>query len=286
MGSRLCRSFPWRRWHHPDTTPERVRRLGDMTMKQLLAIAALSVFAGQIAAEAGEGKAYPNGPRDLIGKYGNSPAQCQSYHRKPDDITSISATSYEFCGGSMCGADIVSHRKLKNGYILNLKSPGNPSGWRVRVKLLDKGIEITSLSRRDPPETLARCTKADAIAGVGLRPDQEPGADKSLNSVFAAYYALAVPGKCPGIEANAQAAEAIIATGRSSWTEFLRKGPNSQHATPEGIAKDIAGEKGDAEYAVRADATEIDAFCSEVLNAFGAGGRVKPDLLKDTRGRT
>ena len=261
----------------------RVPRVGECDDERLIAIAVLSIFAGQMA-EAAEGKAYPNGPRDLIGHYGDGPTQCQSYHRKSDNMTSISATSYEFCGGSMCGADIVSHRKLKDGYILNLKSPGNPSGRRVRVKLLYKGIQI-AFSRRDPPETLARCTEADAIAGIGLRPDQEPDADKSLAPVFAAYYALAVPGKCPGIEANAQAAEAIIATGRSSWTEFLRKGPNSQHATPEGT-KDIARERGAAEYAVRADAVEIGAFCGEVLNAFGAGGRVKPDLLKDTRGKT
>ncbi|MCJ9702274.1 MULTISPECIES: hypothetical protein [unclassified Bradyrhizobium] len=156
----------------------------------------LSIFAGQMA-EAAEGKAYPNGPRDLIGHYGNSPTQCQSYHRKSDNMTSISATSYEFCGGSMCGADIVSHRKLKDGYILNLKSPGNPSGRRVRVKLLYKGIQI-AFSRRDPPETLARCTEADAIAGIGLRPDQEPDADKSLAPVFRSVLCTCRPRQMPG----------------------------------------------------------------------------------------
>ncbi|WP_342737386.1 hypothetical protein [Bradyrhizobium sp. B117] len=256
-------------------------------MKELFAITLLSVFVGQMAAEAGEAKAYPNAPRELIGKYGNSPVQCQSYHRKSDNLTSISATSYEFCGGSMCGADIVSHQKLKDGYILKLKGPGNPSGWRKKVKVLDNGvIEVTSLTKPGPPETLARCTKADAIAGIGLRPDEEPTANKSLSSVFAAYYALAVPGKCAGVGANTQAAEAIIAAGRASWTEFLRNGPNSQHATPEGIADDVAREKADAEYAVRADAAEIGAFCSEVLGAFGDGGRVAPNLLKDPRGKT
>ncbi len=99
----------------------RVPRLGDVMRKQSLALAMLLVLAGPMAAEAGEAKASPNGPRELIGNYGNSPGQCQSYHRKSDNITSISATSYESCGGSMCGADIVSHRKVKDGYILNLK---------------------------------------------------------------------------------------------------------------------------------------------------------------------
>jgi hypothetical protein len=261
--------------------------MGDVTMKRMLTIAALSVFAGQIAAEAGDAKVYPNGPRELIGSYGNSPARCQSYHRKSDNFTSFSATSYEFCGGSMCGATIVSHQKLKDGYILNLRSPGNRSGWRTKVKLLDEGaIEITSLARHDPPETLARCTKSDAIAGIGLRPNEDPTANNSLRPVFTAYYALAVPGKCAGVEANTQAAETIIAAGRSSWTEFLRKGPSAQHAMPEGIAQDLALERGDAEYAVRADAAEIPAFCSEVLNVFGEGGRVQPGLLKDPRGKT
>ncbi len=154
--------------------------------------------------------------------------------------------------------------------------------------MLDKGIEITSLAGRGPPktETLARCTKADAIAGIGLRPNQEPDANTSLNPVFAAYYALAVPGKCAGLTANTQTADAMIARGRSAWTEWLRQGPNSQHATLELIAQDIAREKRDAEDAVRADAAEVETFCSEVLNAFGDGGRVEPNLLKDTRGKT
>jgi hypothetical protein len=260
------------------------RQRGQGTMKQLATIAGWLILVGLTSAAAGEAKTHPNAPKELIGKYGNSPAQCRSYHRKSDNLTSIDATSYEFCGGSGCGAIIVSHQKLTDGYILYLKSGGNPSGWRERVRVLDRTvIEITPLTEPARHETLVRCTKADAIAGIGLAADNEHGLTKSLDGVFAAYYALAVPNKCDGIEVNTKAAETIVEAGRLLWTEFLLNGPNARFATPQGIAETIAGEKRSAEYALRADAAEITEFCSEVLNAFGNGGRILPNLLKDPR---
>jgi hypothetical protein len=177
---------------------------------------------------------------------------------------------------------------LPDGYILNFISRGNPSGWSERVRVLDRNvIEVTGLSPLPPElrrsETLVRCTKADAIAGIGLRPNSEGSLTKSMDGVFAAYYALAVPSKCEGVEVNTKAAEAIVVAGIAMWTEFLLKGPNARLATHEGIKETIESEKRDAEYAVRADSEEIKEFCSEVLNAFGDGGRILPNLLKDPR---
>lgn len=229
-------------------------------------------------------QAIPNGPKELIGKYGSSPAQCRSYHRKSDNLTSISATSYEFCGGSGCGATIVSHRKLADGYLLNFVSRGNPSGWSERIRVMDRNvIEIIAQTGTGKPETLVRCTKADAIAGIGLEPGNERNLTKALDGVFAAYYALAVPSQCEGVEVNTKAAEAIVDAGRLLWTEFLLKGANPRSATPQRIAQTIAGEKRNAEYAVREDAKEIREFCSEVFNVFGDGGRILPNLVKDPR---
>lgn len=104
-----------------------------------------------------------------------------------------------------------------------------------------------------------------------------------MDGVFAAYYALAVPNKCPSIEADEKAISTIVEAGRLLWTEFLKKGPNARFTTLDKIASDILGEKRDAEIEVRLDADEIKTFCSEVLNVFGERGRVFPNLLKDKR---
>jgi len=265
-------------------------------MKYVLAIAtALLIGTGAHDAAAAKSKTVPNGPSELIGTYGSSPTQCRSYHRKADNLTFITSTYMVSCGGSWCEATIVSHQKLPDGYILNFISKNNPSGWSDRVRVLDRNvIEVTSLFALLTPEqrrpvTLVRCTKADAIAGIGLRPNSEDSLTKSLDGVFAAYYALAVPSQCEGVEVNTKAAEAIVDAGRLLWTEFLLKRPwhNSDSGrrltTPEGIAETIASQKRNAEYAVRADAKEIKEFCSEVLNAFGDGGRILPNLLRDPR---
>jgi hypothetical protein len=49
------------------------------------------------------------------------------------------------------------------------------------------------------------------------------------------------------------------------------------------VNSDLQREKSSAEGAVRADAEEIDSFCDEVLNAFGKGGRMIPNLINDPR---
>jgi len=226
-----------------------------------------------------------NAPAALIGYYGKSPAQCRSYHRKSDNLTSITSTTYTFCGGSGCDASIISHRKVNDGFILNLKSRGNPKGWseHVRTNEQQNYIEILPQQPTDATETLVKCTEADSIAGIGLKPNTEYNLTKSLEGVFSAYYALAVPSKCPSIEADAKAVETIVAAGRLLWIEFLQKGPNARSLTIETINSDILDEQRDAELAVGSDANEIKSFCTEVLNVFGEHGRVYQNLLKDTR---
>jgi hypothetical protein len=71
-------------------------------------------------------------------------------------------------------ATIVSHRKLKDGFLLKLRSNGNPAGWTDRIRTLspDK-FESLPQSSGDKKETFIRCGDADIIAGIGLPSDYD-----------------------------------------------------------------------------------------------------------------
>jgi len=228
-------------------------------------------------------------PQVLIGRWGNSPQECRSYHRKSDGITIINKNNYSFCGGSGCEATIIKSRKTHDGYVLSLVSRGNPDGWQSRVRVIDdKVIEMVGAGLIGRDETLVRCSKSDAIAGIGLRSDSTASRTKSLDGIFAAYYALAIPTRCSQLAPDISAAETIIKTGKLMWErhiqEWVRR-DGLDHQT-EALLKGldvVDSEKQRAEYAVRADAAEIKNFCDEVLNAFGNDGRILPNLIKDPR---
>jgi len=217
-------------------------------------------------------------PQVLIGKWGNSARQCRSYHRKSDDISSIYEDEYDFCGGSACGATILGYQKTPDGY--DLKLGGGSNVWQLHVRVINENA-IEMIRDASPGEMLVRCTKSDGIAGIGLGDTSAYEKNNvSLDAVFAGYYALAIPTQCPHLAPNVSAAEAIIRAGGRAWTKFLLEQPNENYHFAE---QGIQITKREAESAVRLDAGEIKNFCDEVLGAFGNGGRVLPNLIKDPR---
>lgn len=228
-------------------------------------------------------------PQVLIGRWGNSPQECRSYHRKSDGITIINKNNYSWCGGSGCEATIVKYQKTHDGYVLSLVSRNNQDGWQTSVRVIDeKVIEMVGAGLQGRDEALVRCSKSDAIAGIGLRSDSAASRTKSLDGIFAAYYALAIPTRCSNLAPNISAAETIIKTGKFMWERHIeewvkRDGLNHQTDTLLKGLDVIDSTKKSAEYAVRADAAEIKNFCDEVLDAFGNDGRILPNLIKDPR---
>jgi hypothetical protein len=120
------------------------------------------------------GKDEKGAPTQLIGKYGANPEECRSYNRKSDGITIISERDFSFCGGSGCWAEVLSHKKTRDGYSLRLRSPGNPDGFNERFVVTDPSyiVEIDG-NGKGKDLTLARCTRADAIAGIGRKTGPE-----------------------------------------------------------------------------------------------------------------
>ena len=250
------------------------------TFKYVLvaSIALVLVSANAIAYEA------KGAPDALIGKYGKSPEQCRSYHRKSDNITSITKDYYTFCGGSLCEAKILSNYKTKDGYILKLSSNGNVNGWTQTFRQIDENVfEVQSNGRL--PETLVRCTISDAIAGIGRETDGAKAVTQSMNVVFSAYYAQSVPFACPDLRTAPAKIEKLINVGEVAWLDHIVKYKLSdeRHTLREQVRQSMATTKSRARGGVLSDAKEIPDFCGHVLDAFGTGGDVIPDLLIDPR---
>lgn len=139
-------------------------------------------------------------PQTLIGSWGNSPEECRSYHRKSDGITIFNKDNYSSCGGSGCEATIVKSRKTHDGYVLSLISRHNQNGWQTSVRVIDdKVIEMVGAGLQGRDETLVRCSKSDAIAGIGLRSDSAASRTKSLDGIFSADYVLLIPTRFPNL---------------------------------------------------------------------------------------
>ena len=223
-------------------------------------------------------------PDALIGYYGNSPDQCRSYRRKSDNITSITKTDYTFCGGSGCEAEIVSHRKTRNGYVLKLISRGTPEGWTTTFRQIDENVfEVPSKGRKT--ETLVRCTIKDEIAGIGLEPNVSTAVTQSMQVVYSAFYAQAVPTACPDLQTDQAKIKKMILIGEVAWADHLVKYKlaNGRQTVEEDVRQTTELTKKNAEYGVRSDAEFIPEFCGHVLNAFGSDGSVVPDLIVDPR---
>jgi hypothetical protein len=249
-------------------------------MKRLIfSTIALAIVAGEARAQNVKG-----GPEALVGFYGSSPDQCRSYHRKSDNLTSFTKTTYTFCGGSGCEAHIISHRRIKDGYTLKFTSGGNPQGWSSTFRQIDTNI-FEETSKGSKPQTLVRCTVKDAIAGIGRDPNATGAVTQSLEIVYAAFYAVEVSSVCPDLRANQDKIKTLILAGRDGWTAHLIKNKliTDWQTAGERIRRDIEMSERSAKYGVRADSEEIPDFCVEVLGAFGSDGRILPDLIADPR---
>ncbi|MBD2751112.1 hypothetical protein IC232_31255 [Microvirga sp. BT688] len=238
--------------------------------------------AGLVVASASYAQDRNGAPNELIGYFGKSPEQCQSYHRKSDDISHITKSDYQWCGGSACGASVVSHRRSKDTFTLRFRSPNNPEGWTAAFKMIDENIFEHRIDGF-PTETLVRCTERDQIAGIG-RDTTPPGLTKSLDAVFSAYYALGLPQHCSNLEVDRKIAEQLVEVGTLTWIKFIletQKGPYRQNAQQ--ARKSAESQRGSAEYALREDASTIRDFCNHAASAFGPDGTVIKDLVKDKR---
>lgn len=247
-------------------------------MKSKFATCFAAMFTLLVFAISGIAKEIKGGPDRLIGTFGRNPEECRSFNRKSDAMLTFTKDAMTACGGSGCEAQILSHVRTSDGFVLKFVSRGNPKGWSTRFKLLDEStIESDG-------ETHVRCTERDIRAGIGLQPGGQ-GKTQSLGVAFSAYYALEIPNRCASLRSNKARAEAIIKAAELAWAEYIAKlGAQTFGKTyQQYAASTIKDQQANASYAVRADADEIRDFCVEVLNAFGKGGSVIPDLLNDPR---
>ncbi|WP_284543483.1 hypothetical protein [Pleomorphomonas sp. T1.2MG-36] len=231
----------------------------------LLLVTLLSASQAALAAD--------GAPEELIGHWGKNPKECMSYHRKFDGLTTISKEYLTSCGGSACEARIVSYKRKGKSYVLHLVSPGTPEGWDSTYTKVDEGVFESG------KETFVSCTVKDAIAGIGRYPEMTGGSTASLEVLFGAYYALAVPSVCPAFKADTKAAKALADAGVVRWLQFLAE-IGSPRPSPEAEMASIRRDtKARAEGAVIADSKEIPDFCDHVLDVFGLDGTLYPNLL-------
>ena len=245
-------------------------------------IAAAAMIAFSTSAMAQERAGAPD---ELIGAFGNSKQQCRSYNRNTDDVTKMDKDTISFCGGSSCGAEVLSHRITKDGYIIRLRSRGNPKGFSLQFVRIDDGVFdeiVLPRTKKTNPKTMVKCGRQDIIDGIGLMPG-EKGLSLGLDVALAAYYALAVPQACDKLKVDGKLAENIITIAIVSWRKFLLSGPNASNAHR--AAEDVRGMKNSGEYALREDVRALPDFCDIVVDKFGPEGTVLKNLISDPRRR-
>lgn len=255
---------------------ERGRTFCVRAMASVMCLFTITVNAQEIA----------NAPPSLVGTFGKSLTQCQSYHRKSDDLSRITSTDYTFCGGSGCTARIVSYRKTNDGYVLSLVSRGTPQGFKWTVRQIDDNVFEQEFGD-GRSETLVRCTMKDAIAGIGL-PEYDGLGKQSKNVEFAAYYAKAIPTACSNIRVRAREVELVLVAAKAALIARRQKQNLIRPGiTPEADAAEImVWQERRAQLAAVEDAKVIPEFCKEVLEVFGIDGRLIPNLLVDPRQKT
>jgi hypothetical protein len=232
-------------------------------------------------------KPIPGAPQEMLGYFGASPRECRSWNRNVDAVTHITKDSMTFCGGSACEARIKSHLQTKDGFRLNFTSSGNPKGWSFIYRMVSPDIfEIQYKDRA--PETLVRCSERDIIAGIGRQPVAEMNVSKGYETLFAAYYAKAIPGSCPRLKADTKKIDEIIEIGGLAVYKFRlndRVNPVPMSRLDQVVEEAKVFAARDAMYAVEEDAKALPAFCEHVTERFGPEGTVIPRLVIDPRAR-
>ena len=252
-------------------------------MRFLIAIlTAICILSAQPMASAQEVK---GGPDALIGKFGATRQQCQSYHRKSDNMESFSKKTWSSCAGSGCEAQIVSHRKTTDGFRLRLVSRGTPKGWEKNIRQIDPDIfELIGSGMNGANEIIVRCNMRDAIAGIG-RETNECTVQKASCLLHSIFYAESVTSRCEHLSIDRKIFSSLLEVGSKEWMEF-RRSRIAISSLPRDLADTIDYSKREAETNARQDADHIPDFCTEVMGAFGPGGKIVPDLLTDKRQKT
>ena len=243
---------------------------------------ALAVMSGFVSAQA-MGQELKGAPYELWGYFGKNKEQCRSFNRKTDDITIIEKYTYSFCGGTMCFAQIRSHKKTKDGFILRFTSQGNPRGWKIRFTQVDKDIfDVTDepKTKDSQPETIVRCNVNDAIDGIGLSTMPE-GLTKAPDLAFSTFYALAIPRLCGGLEANQAEADRLLKFAAEKYRDFLLTGPNAYSAPH--AAEQLEHQQEYAEEAAGSDSMTIPEFCSHIPSRFGPNGSIIKNLISEIK---
>jgi hypothetical protein len=151
-----------------------------------------------------------------------------------------------------CGFHVANHRRTPAGFVLSLKY--NVATGEPAVKLTIKRIgndRFVFAKEGEAPTTRIRCTDADIAAGIGVQSTD----DENWDPNFAVYYALEVPGVCPGLAVDRDAALERIGAHYPKNASDMKK------------------------LYVEYDKQNVKDFCRKVLDAFGPNGRVIPDLL-------
>jgi hypothetical protein len=257
-------------------------------LKKFLIIAVFTIVLGiyQLSLPAvAAGTEKPGAPSELIGHWGKNKEQCRSWHRRADNVTSITKDIGTFCGGSGCEATIISHKKIHDGYILKFTSRGNPTGYSLRYGILDNDTVEVFETNEKLMDTLVRCNMKDKIAGIGLPADQwlpVSAATTAPNGIFAAYYALEIQSVCPKLKANKKLIVVLVREGLVLYDKFLTKtGLHYSSSREEDLRNEANSVHGNAKYAVEQDAREIPNLCTLVLEVFGKDGKIFPDLIQD-----
>jgi hypothetical protein len=143
----------------------------------------------------GGGKEIKGAPKALIGYFGTPVTDCRSYHRRHDLRIFGKDSSYSWCRHETCVRKVASHRVTPTGFILTFAfKPGafNRPKKDYIAKTADKDVYLSGYPNG---ETLSRCSRKDAIAGIGMDAQKWDGDDAD----YSAHYALALPKFCPSV---------------------------------------------------------------------------------------
>jgi hypothetical protein len=208
-------------------------------------------------------------PDELIGAWGNSPAQCRSFNRKVDGVKHISRREYSWCSGTGCGAKIIDVSPSLDGFTMTLQGRG--AAFQKQFIRIQPGVFEAD------GEAFVKCTEADAIAGIGRALNSGEEKIDGPSVAFSAYYALAVPKYCAGLTADSSKVGLIASAGIVKYLKVLRRF-RVEGASEESLAANF---RQDGEAAARMDAEDIADFCTHVMKVFGSDGSLLPGLLSD-----
>jgi hypothetical protein len=230
-------------------------------MMSLLARVLLVPAALSLLSTASIAKEIKGAPKELIGAFGRSAAECRSYNRNAENITMFFKSKGDYfrsqCLGRQCSDRILSYKTTRSGFVLTLLHEGefyNPPQRLIVTRNGRSGFVFQE--ENDPPTSFIRCKLQDVIAGIGLQPESTLGI---YDGDYKVYYALAIPKLCPTLEADVD---------RASKRLGMSKVPDVE----ERILWDV-----------ERDMREIPGFCKEVLGSFGPKGRVIQDMLRKSQ---